>query len=141
MKYAIIGDIHGNLEAMEAVLRDMEQFHPDRIAVLGDNIDYGPNPIECLKRAYEIADILLMGNHELAAFLLGGGVYNQFGKAAISWQKSELSRSEEWKLLKQRMKAEEFAAAKRIEDGILFVHGSPKDPVEEYARPCKEDYT
>jgi predicted phosphodiesterase len=63
--YAVISDIHGNLEALEAVLRDV----PDgieRIYCLGDVVGYGANPNECcsLVRSYEMPSI--SGNHDLA---------------------------------------------------------------------------
>ncbi|MFM9065836.1 MAG: metallophosphoesterase family protein, partial [Planctomycetota bacterium] len=48
MKLAIISDIHGNLEALEAVLADIAAQAVERIVCLGDVIGYGPNPRECL---------------------------------------------------------------------------------------------
>ncbi len=43
---ALLSDVHGSLEALEAVLRDVETQNPDAIVVLGDPINYGPNPRE-----------------------------------------------------------------------------------------------
>ena len=48
MKYAIISDIHGNLEGLEAVLADIESQGISEIYCLGDIIGYGPNPRECI---------------------------------------------------------------------------------------------
>ncbi len=50
MRYAILSDIHGNLEALEAVLKHMKDQGIDRIVCLGDTIDYGPNPKDCLEK-------------------------------------------------------------------------------------------
>ncbi|NCY26593.1 MAG: metallophosphatase family protein, partial [Alphaproteobacteria bacterium] len=49
MKYAIFGDIHGNLEALEAVLADMEEQGITHLLCLGDLVGYGANPAECLE--------------------------------------------------------------------------------------------
>ncbi len=48
VKRALISDIHGNLEALEAVLSDIAEVSVDEIYCLGDIIGYGPNPCECL---------------------------------------------------------------------------------------------
>ena len=48
MKRALISDIHGNLEALLAVLADIRNQSVDDIYCLGDIIGYGPNPCECL---------------------------------------------------------------------------------------------
>jgi len=61
--WAILSDIHGNLEALEAVLADAAAQGAEKIAILGDTIDYGPNPLECLAHAAK-ADVWLVGNHE-----------------------------------------------------------------------------
>ncbi|MCF8049837.1 MAG: metallophosphoesterase family protein [Desulfobacterales bacterium] len=66
MKIAVVSDIHGNLDAFESVLRDIDNVGIDRIYCLGDNIGYGPEPvgaIEALQRR-KIASVI--GNHELA---------------------------------------------------------------------------
>ena len=47
-KRAILSDIHGNLEALNAVLADIESQEVDEIFCLGDVIGYGPNPRECI---------------------------------------------------------------------------------------------
>ena len=47
MRQALISDIHGNLEALTAVLADIREQRVDRIVCLGDVVGYGPNPCEC----------------------------------------------------------------------------------------------
>lgn len=50
MRIAFISDVHANLEALEAVLTDIEKEHVDMIFCLGDIVGYGPNPRECVAR-------------------------------------------------------------------------------------------
>ncbi len=73
---AIISDIHGNLEAFHAILKDIESRNKqyrkkgtatiDRIWCLGDTVGYLANPVECLELAIDACDIVLAGNHEIA---------------------------------------------------------------------------
>jgi predicted phosphodiesterase len=63
--YAVISDIHGNLEALEAVLRDI----PEEVRIvycLGDVIGYGANPDECCDIVRELGMPVISGNHDLA---------------------------------------------------------------------------
>lgn len=66
MRLAIVADIHGNAQALTAVLADSAQNGVDRVLSLGDNIGYGPEPEEvvCILRQHKVASV--MGNHELA---------------------------------------------------------------------------
>jgi diadenosine tetraphosphatase ApaH/serine/threonine PP2A family protein phosphatase len=66
MRLAIIADIHGNYQALQAVLADIASLGADRIFSLGDNIGYGPQPEEvvCALRDHQVVSV--MGNHELA---------------------------------------------------------------------------
>ena len=68
MKYAIVSDIHANLEAFEAVLEKIEKEACDEIFCLGDIVGYGANPRECLElvRKHEMSTIA--GNHDFACF-------------------------------------------------------------------------
>ena len=65
MRVLIISDIHGNLEALQRVLEIAEGV--DSIWVLGDTVGYGPNPSECLSIVREKAEVILCGNHDMAA--------------------------------------------------------------------------
>ena len=57
---AIISDIHGNLEACEAVLSAAKELGADKVICLGDLVPYGPNPVECVRLARE-CDVLIAG--------------------------------------------------------------------------------
>ena len=67
MQIAVISDIHGNTAALKAVLADMEQWHPQAVYCLGDNIGYGPEPGPVLELLDRHAILSVRGNHELAA--------------------------------------------------------------------------
>jgi len=129
-RHAIISDIHGNLEALNAVLEDIEQHAVTRILCLGDVVGYGPNPAECL-RAAQGFNVTLLGNHELA-LTQGPDRFNAAARRAIEWTRSELQKTAEGREL--------FLAASKLPtthifDGILYVHGSPSAPTTEYLMP------
>ena len=67
MLRAIISDIHGNLEALEAVLADIDSREISEIYCLGDIIGYGPNPRECIDLVRKSCQKSLLGNHDQAA--------------------------------------------------------------------------
>ena len=121
--YAVISDIHGNLEALEAVLADMpEGVGP--IYCLGDVIGYGASPNECceLVRGYEMP--LITGNHDLAVTDLSTDLawFNPVAAAAVEWTREQLSEENvQFLLSRPRMMQER---------GLLFVHGSVRDPDE-----------
>lgn len=63
-RIAVLSDIHGNLPALEAVLRDLEQVRPDRVYVNGDVVNRGPQSKECLDRVRTLGWPVVFGNHE-----------------------------------------------------------------------------
>lgn len=65
MKVAVFTDIHGNLQALEAILKDIEKEQVDKIICLGDVIGIGPEPRECLDLIMNSNVEMLLGNHEL----------------------------------------------------------------------------
>jgi predicted phosphodiesterase len=66
MKVAVLADIHGNLEALEAVLIAAAQEGVEGYYVLGDVVGYGPDPLACLYRLRELEAVCVMGNHDQA---------------------------------------------------------------------------
>lgn len=64
MKYGIFGDIHGNLEALEAVLADMEEQGVTHPLCLGDLVGYGANPAECVEVVRALGCPTVKGNHD-----------------------------------------------------------------------------
>lgn len=69
-RIAIISDIHGNLEAMEAVLNDIKKQDIDEVICLGDSISLGPNSKECVDLLINNNIKSVLGNHEI--YLLRG---------------------------------------------------------------------
>lgn len=138
IKYAILGDIHANIEAFDAVLQDVKQENPDKIAILGDVIGYGPNPKECWKKAYSIADLLIIGNHEKEILEPEPGM-NADNIEFLKWTAKELQGSQAWQSFLAQIKGEDLAGlAKRSYHGKAFFHGSQKNPTKQYIWPAHE---
>ena len=64
MKYAILGDIHANLEALETVLEDARKERCTHFVSIGDVVGYNPNPSECLELLREMKAPIVRGNHD-----------------------------------------------------------------------------
>jgi len=64
MKYAILSDIHSNIQALESALKECDKEGVDKIICLGDVIGYNANPCECLKIAQSRFDVTIKGNHD-----------------------------------------------------------------------------
>ncbi len=135
MKRAIISDIHGNLEALRAVLEDIRNQGITEIFCMGDIIGYGPNPCECLDLVMEKTQVCLLGNHDQGALFDPEG-FNSGAERAIFWTRAQLENGTgdrdatdaRWDFL---------GALPRVHrDGDwLYVHGSPRNPVNEYVFP------
>src|SRR5919106_853294 len=63
---AIISDIHSNLEALQAVLRDIDKQNVTDVYCLGDIVGYGPNPRECVDQVMR-CKLVILGNHDQGA--------------------------------------------------------------------------
>lgn len=130
-KIAIISDIHGNLEALQAVLADIRQSGIGRIICLGDVVGYGPNPVECLNIARTF-DVVLCGNHEWAVIHEPVG-FHAVARQALKWTQGRLKprwyslggKVRSWRYLKR-------LPSQHREGRLLFVHGSPRGPIDEY---------
>ena len=64
-KIAVFSDIHGNLQALESILKDIESKNIDEIIYLGDVIGLGPNSKECLEKLMNSRVKMVKGNHEI----------------------------------------------------------------------------
>ena len=125
MRYAVLSDVHGNLEALEAVLRDVRRGRPDACLCLGDTVGYGPDPNECAARIRALGGPVIAGNHDLAAAgMLDPSAFTPLARAAIEWTRDVLT---------QETRAWLASLPARLDDpAFLAVHGSPRDPIEEY---------
>src|SRR5439155_1598314 len=82
VRYAILSDIHGNLEALRAVLADCGGA-ADGVLCLGDTVGYGPDPLACVELVAEKAEAIVSGNHEHAvAGRLDLEWFNRYARAA-----------------------------------------------------------
>lgn len=135
LKRAIISDIHGNLEALQAVLADAKSQGVDEIFCLGDIIGYGPNPCECLDLVIENTRVCLLGNHDQGALFDPEG-FNTGAERAIFWTRDQLENSKGERSMVDR-RWDFLGALPRMyrDDQWLYVHGSARNPVNEYVFP------
>ncbi|HEX6762087.1 MAG TPA: metallophosphoesterase family protein [Gaiellaceae bacterium] len=125
MRVAVISDVHGNLQALEAVLGDIVREGADETWCLGDVVGYGPHPNECCALVRGRASLCLCGNHDLA--VIGGLDVSDFSgdaAAAARWTQDVIEPGHaEW-----LRSLQPSAARERTQ---LF-HGSPRDAVWDY---------
>jgi predicted phosphodiesterase len=92
MKYAIIADIHANLEAFQTVLDDIKSQNISQIVCLGDVVGYNANPKECLKIVQDLNLPCVKGNHDeycSSEDQLEG--FNPHAAEAVHWTRNQLS--------------------------------------------------
>lgn len=129
---AIISDIHGNLEALEAVLADIKQQQITEIYCLGDVVGYGPNPRECIDLVMK-CQLCLLGNHDQGALFDPEG-FNPGAERAIFWTRDQLEKGDPIKNEERWAFLGELPRTHR-EGKHLFVHGSARNPLNEYVFP------
>ena len=135
MKRAIISDVHGNLEALQTVLKHIKEQYVDEVFCLGDVIGYGPKPCECLDEVMDACKVALLGNHDQGALFDPEG-FNSGAERAIFWTRDQLESTRgdrdqidrRWDFL---------GGLPRIhrDEQWLYVHGSARNPVNEYVFP------
>jgi len=92
MRYGIFGDIHGNCDALMAVLEALDKDRVDVKICLGDIVGYGAEPRECIKIIRELGCMTLAGNHDHAAIdRLDVEFFNAFAKQAALWTRQQLT--------------------------------------------------
>lgn len=135
VKRALISDIHSNLEGLTAVLADIRAQGVEEIFCLGDIIGYGPNPRECIDLISEVCKVTILGNHDQGAMFDPEG-FNAGAERAIFWTRDQLegrhgdpaANARRWDFLGTLPRMHR-------DDGYLFVHGSPRNPLNEYVFP------
>ncbi len=121
MRYAVISDIHSNLEALIAVLERIDALDVNRIVCLGDIVGYNANPNECVEIIRERKIVSALGNHDAAVALLHDTRdFNQLAASAIDWTRLSLTDAnrEFLKTLPQRLV---------IDKRFMGVHGWVND--------------
>ena len=123
MRIAVLSDIHGNLPALEAVLRALRPF--DAVWQLGDVVGYGPQPDEVVARLAAEGAVGVRGNHDSAAIgELSTDAFNDDARAAVEWTAERIdAQTRSW-----------LAALPltTVDPPFTMVHGSPRDPTWEY---------
>ena len=96
MRYGLIADIHGNLEALKAVLAVLEKERIDSYLSLGDIIGYGANPKECIEIVKGLkTEVSIAGNHEWGLLgFLDLDYFNEYAREALAWTKDVISPAE-----------------------------------------------
>jgi predicted phosphodiesterase len=129
---AIVSDLHANLEALEAVFADIKEQGVDEIYCLGDVVGYGPEPRECIDLVMS-CEVCLLGNHDQGALFDPEG-FNAGAERAIFWTRkmletgSEKGNEQRWEFLGELPRM-------RREPDFLYVHGSARNPLNEYVFP------
>ena len=125
MRFAIISDIHGNLEAFRQVLKDISRQNIDGCYFLGDAISYGPESDRCVRLLQKENIPCILGNHELALIRPEAKAsFNQSTRDHFAQTEALLSEH-----------SREFISTwpvKREEHGMLLIHGCPPDSVTKY---------
>jgi len=132
MILAVISDIHSNLVALDKVF---EKIDSDLILCCGDIIGYYTWPNQCIEKIRQLRVMSVIGNHDLACVTGDISGFNPYAEETIRWTRRVIrdKNFEFLSSLKRKIKLE-------IDDtNIMMVHGSPKNPVNEYIYPETPD--
>ena len=92
MLTAVFSDVHGNLEALDAALRDARSHGAERFVCLGDVVGYGADPNACCERVRALGGIVVRGNHDHAcSHRVPLEWFNPLAAAAVRWTRQRLS--------------------------------------------------
>lgn len=132
--FAVISDIHGNLEALQAVFADIERRGIKDVVCLGDVVGYGANPLECLDLVQKRCRITLMGNHD-HALLYEPTNFNIPAERACYWTRQLMEDEPDDAVRRGRWEFLGKLPVRVKEGDVLFSHASPRRPMNEYIFP------
>ena len=140
--FAVLSDIHSNIEALSVVLADIEKRGIKTIYCLGDVVGYGPNPKECLDLIIDKTKWSVLGNHDYAT-LYEPTNFNYGAEQASFWTREVLESEQNRQLSDKRwnflgsLQMRRSLQKKLETDTVImdFVHASPRKPVNEYIFP------
>lgn len=123
MRYLVFTDIHGNLEALLAVLKFVMKKRIDHYLFLGDLVGYGASPNEVVQKLSALKPLsLVRGNHDKAVCGLDSvQTFNPIAASAIYWTKSRITKKN-FDFLYKLKKSPEV-----VQETITICHGSPFD--------------
>lgn len=119
------------MDALEAVLSDIDARGIERVVCLGDMVGYGPSPCDVLDMVIARCEWSLLGNHDYAV-LYEPTNFNTGAEAAAFWTRRQLELESDAAKRAARWEFLGGLSIRRTDDGISFVHGSPRRPVNEY---------
>ena len=132
MKLGVISDIHGNYEALKAVLEELDRLNVSEIYCLGDVVGYYSQVNECCEELIKRNIPSLMGNHDW--YMVSGGfcLRSNSVNECLAYQRKVITKNNiEW------LRTNEI---QRIVGDIHMVHGGWSDPIDEYLRKPSEEY-
>lgn len=140
--FAIISDIHSNLEALATVLADIEKRGIKTIYCLGDVMGYGPNPKECLDLVIEKIKWCVLGNHDYAVFYeptnfnYGAEMASFWTREVLETEQAAEGRNRRWSFLGGLPLRRTLRTRLGINAATIdFIHASPRRPINEYIFP------
>lgn len=140
--FAVISDIHSNLEALSVVLADIERRGIKTIYCLGDVLGYGPNPGECLDLIIDKTKWCILGNHDYATlyeptnFNIGAEQASFWTRFRLETEGTKQVRERRWSFLGGLPMRRTLRAKLGKNTAIIdFVHASPRRPINEYIFP------
>ena len=134
MPTALISDIHANVDALRVVLADIEQRGITDIVCLGDIIGYGPDPCACLDLVMQRCRWSLMGNHDFGV-LYEPTNFNTSAEQAAFWTRRQFELEPDAERRRHRWEYLGSLDIRRRDEGALWVHASPRRPINEYIFP------
>ncbi|MCC7406607.1 MAG: metallophosphoesterase family protein [Phycisphaeraceae bacterium] len=134
MAIAIISDIHGNVDALQTVLSDIDGRGITTMVCLGDMIGYGPNPRECLDLVMQRCVWALMGNHDFAV-MYEPTSFNTSAETAAFWTRQELEREPDTEARNRRWQFLGSLKVRHRFENAQWLHASPRRPINEYIFP------
>lgn len=122
MEVALLSDVHANLEALTAVVEELERRQIGRLLFLGDAVGYGADPEPCLEILEKLAGRFVAGNHDRAAAIEEESLdhFSEDAGASIRWTREVLSSQGKDRLRRLPLEC--------LEEGMHLVHGSPHQP-------------
>jgi predicted phosphodiesterase len=140
--FAIISDIHSNLEALTTVIEDIQNRGIKTIYCLGDVVGYAANPKECLDLVIDKTEAAVLGNHDYAVlyeptnFNLGAEQASYWTRNALEMEDDVRKSNKRWCYLgKQQMRWTLESKLGEVNATLDFVHASPRKPINEYVFP------
>lgn len=131
MVFALISDLHSNLEALQAVFSRLEALGVREVHCLGDVIGYGADPEVCTDLVMQRCSWTIMGNHDWGLFHELDD-FNPLAREALLFTRKRMRPG--WFTPKKKAMWEflQHLPERKEDHGFLFCHGSPRDPIMEY---------